>query len=91
MTRQNSIPRTSPDNNDEIEAQPTPALIPLWDMANHTEGTVTSSFNQQLDRIESAALMDFHKGEQIFIYYGARNNTNLLVHNGYVKVQFILV
>lgn len=82
MTRQNSIPRVSPDNNTEVEAQPTPALIPLWDMANHTEGAVTSSFNQETDRIESTAFTDFRKGEQIFIYYGARNNTNFLIHNG---------
>ncbi|KAG4074422.1 hypothetical protein HA402_000401 [Bradysia odoriphaga] len=84
MTRQNSIPKVSPDNNTEVEAQPTPALIPLWDMANHTEGVVSSSFNEETDRIESAAFMDFRKGEQIFIYYGSRNNTNFLIHNGFV-------
>lgn len=84
MTRQNSIPKASPDNNDEVESKPIPALIPLWDMANHMEGVVTSSFNQESDRIESAAFMDFQKGEQIFIYYGARNNTNFLIHNGYI-------
>lgn len=85
MTRQNSIPKITLDNNVESEAatQPIPALIPLWDMANHTEGVVTSAFNQESDRIESAAFMDFHRGEQIFIYYGARNNTNFLIHNGY--------
>lgn len=82
MTRQNSIPQVSADNNDEIEAKPSPALIPLWDMANHTEGVIASSFNQEIDRIQSAAFMDFRKGEQIFIYYGARNNTNFLIHNG---------
>lgn len=82
MTRQNSIPRASTDNKEEIEAHPTPALIPLWDMANHIEGVVASSFNQEFDRIESSALMDYHKGQQIFIYYGARNNTNFLIHNG---------
>lgn len=87
MTRQNSIPRVTSDNNVDTEAQPTPALIPLWDMANHAEGFVASSFNQETDRIESAAFKDFQKAEQIFIYYGARNNTNFLVHNGYMRVN----
>lgn len=82
MTRQNSIPRVTPDNNVDVEAKPTPALIPLWDMANHMEGVIGSSFNQETDRLESAAFMDFQKGEQIFIYYGARNNTNFMIHNG---------
>lgn len=82
MTRQNSIPRVCTDNAAETEAKLTPALIPLWDMANHTEGVVATSFNQESDRIESAAFMDFRKGEQIFMYYGVRNNTNFLIHNG---------
>lgn len=91
MTRQNSIPRlvsmSSGDENEDGEGsgtQPTPALIPLWDLANHTEGVVTTSFNPDTNRIEGAALMDCDKGDQIFIYYGARNNTNFLVHNGSV-------
>lgn len=83
MTRQNSIPRTTVDNVNESEmSQPTPALIPLWDLANHVDGVVTSSFNAEKGLIEGAALMDYQKGDQIFIYYGTRNNTNFLVHNG---------
>lgn len=82
MTRQNSIPSVSSDNQDGADAQPIPALIPLWDMANHTEGVVTSSYNQEINGIESAAITDFRKGDQVFIYYGARNNTNFLIHNG---------
>lgn len=84
MTRQNSIPRVAAaaDGSGGGGEEPIPALVPLWDMANHAEGFLASTFNQETDRLESATFKDFQKGEQIFIYYGARNNTNFLVHNG---------
>lgn len=95
MTRQNSLPRTTkPDetsntdddkNNAARAGQPMPALIPLWDLANHVDGKtsrITSSYNVEKNQIEGLALFDYKKGDQICIYYGARNNTNLLVHNG---------
>lgn len=84
MTRQNAIPKTEVNetNDENQEAQPMPALIPLWDLANHTDGVVTSNYNVEMDHIEGAALYDYKKGDQVLIYYGARNNTNLLVHNG---------
>lgn len=84
MTRQNSIPRStaSADGVESTEGQTTPALIPLWDLANHIDGHVTSSFNAENKQIEGSALLDFKRDDQIFIYYGIRNNTNFLVHNG---------
>lgn len=84
MTRQNAMPRTTAacENSDDKTNNPMPALIPLWDLANHMDGVVTSSYNVEKDQIEALALQDFKKGDQIYIYYGARNNTNLLVHNG---------
>lgn len=86
MTRQNSIPQTAilnGNDNEELSVAPSaPALIPLWDLANHLDGTVTSSFNVETNQIEGAAMFDFQRGDQIFIYYGPRNNTNFLVHNG---------
>lgn len=30
------------------------------------------------------AWRDFNAGEQVFIFYGARSNADLLVHNGFV-------
>lgn len=87
MTRQNLIPREPEPNADDATNSPDwvksiPALIPMWDLANHKDGEVTSSFNMEKNQMESAALTDFNKGDQIFIYYGARNNTNFLIHNG---------
>lgn len=60
----------------------TPALIPFWDLANHMDGIVTTSYNVADAQVEGATLADVKKGEQIFIHYGNRNNANLLVHNG---------
>lgn len=95
MTRQNLIPfvtkpdetdkDTTDENNKEKKSEVTitkPALIPFWDMANHTNGHITTSYNLELKRVESLALKDYKKGEQVFIYYGDRSNTDLLVHNG---------
>lgn len=61
-----------------------PALIPLWDVANHANGAITTDFNPIDGQIEGATMAAVKKGEQIFIYYGNRNNANLLIHNGYV-------
>lgn len=94
MTRQNAIPLSN-NNSEKAEngneaakdEQPsenatTPALIPLWDLANHLDGTVTTNYNVSNAQVEGATINDIKKGEQIFIHYGNRNNANLLVHNG---------
>ena len=88
MTRQNFIPSTlpKPDSNNTGNSSKVsdsmPALIPLWDLANHKDGEVTSAYNMELERLESLSLCDFKRGEQIFMYYGNRSNADLLVHNG---------
>lgn len=88
MTRQNAIPieqnesETKETDVTVAESSETPALIPFWDLANHTEGIVTTSYNVAARQIEGAILFDIKKSEQIFIHYGNRNNANLLVHNG---------
>ncbi|XP_053697599.1 actin-histidine N-methyltransferase [Sabethes cyaneus] len=61
-----------------------PMLIPFWDMANHVNGEITTGYNELLQQVESLALKDFRKGEQIFIHYGNRTNADFLVHNGFV-------
>lgn len=96
MTRQNAIPSETNNNDTKDTAKgengtadtkeasvDTPALIPLWDLANHKDGVVTTSYNITDGQIEGATLGDIKKDEQIFIHYGNRNNANLLVHNGY--------
>lgn len=44
------------------------ALIPLWDMCNHTNGLITTGYNLEDDRCECVALRDFRAGEQIYIF-----------------------
>ncbi|KAJ9592062.1 hypothetical protein L9F63_001401 [Diploptera punctata] len=77
MTRQNFVP--SSDGNSMLNA-----LIPMWDMSNHINGKLSTDFNTELDRTECKACRDFQPGEQIFIFYGARTNSELFVHNGFV-------
>ncbi|KAL0120162.1 hypothetical protein PUN28_008072 [Cardiocondyla obscurior] len=77
MTRQNLVP--SPDGSRMIHA-----LIPMWDMCNHENGRITTDFNATSDRCECYALRDFKKGEQVFISYGPRTNSDFFVHSGFV-------
>ncbi|XP_039992950.1 actin-histidine N-methyltransferase isoform X2 [Xiphias gladius] len=57
MTRQNQIPT-------EDGSRVTLALIPLWDMCNHTNGLITTGYNLEDDRCECVALQDYKKNEQ---------------------------
>ncbi|XP_023727954.1 actin-histidine N-methyltransferase isoform X3 [Cryptotermes secundus] len=77
MTRQNFVP--SSDGKSMLTA-----LIPMWDMCNHTNGKLSTDFNAVQDRSECMACRDYQAGEQIFIFYGPRTNSELFVHNGFV-------
>ncbi|XP_077587543.1 actin-histidine N-methyltransferase isoform X1 [Stigmatopora nigra] len=76
MTRQNQIPT-------EDGSRITQALIPVWDMCNHTNGMITTGYNVEDDRCECAALRNYKENEQIYIFYGARTNADFFVHNGF--------
>ncbi|XP_060118885.1 actin-histidine N-methyltransferase [Heteronotia binoei] len=76
MTRQNQIPA-------EDGSRVTLALIPLWDMCNHTNGLITTGYNLEDDRCECVALQDFKPGEQIYIFYGTRSNAEFVIHSGF--------
>ncbi|XP_029453772.1 actin-histidine N-methyltransferase [Rhinatrema bivittatum] len=76
MTRQNQIPT-------EDGSRVTLALIPLWDMCNHTNGLITTGYNLEDDRCECVALQDFKEGDQIYIFYGTRSNAEFVIHNGF--------
>ncbi|XP_068960056.1 actin-histidine N-methyltransferase isoform X2 [Petaurus breviceps papuanus] len=91
MTRQNQIPT-------EDGSRVTLALIPLWDMCNHTSGLITTGYNLEDDRCECVALQDFSVGEQlyllpedvvqcgvlvIYIFYGTRSNAEFVIHSGF--------
>ncbi|KAL1510056.1 hypothetical protein ABEB36_004712 [Hypothenemus hampei] len=77
MTRQNMIP--SSDGSAMINA-----LIPLWDLCNHSNGTISTAYNPELNRSECLAFKDFKANEQLFIFYGARTNADFFIHNGFV-------
>uniref|UniRef100_UPI00358EE006 actin-histidine N-methyltransferase n=1 Tax=Myxine glutinosa TaxID=7769 RepID=UPI00358EE006 len=76
MTRQNQVPL-------EDASHVTLALIPVWDMCNHTNGLITTGYNMEDDRCECVALRDFHPAEQIYIFYGNRSNSDFVIHNGF--------
>ncbi|KAM9842132.1 LOW QUALITY PROTEIN: actin-histidine N-methyltransferase [Aulostomus maculatus] len=76
MTRQNQIPT-------EDGSRITQALIPLWDMCNHTNGLITTGYNLEDDRCECVALKDYKENEQIYIFYGTRSNAEFVIHNGF--------
>uniref|UniRef100_A0A673N247 protein-histidine N-methyltransferase n=1 Tax=Sinocyclocheilus rhinocerous TaxID=307959 RepID=A0A673N247_9TELE len=76
MTRQNQIPTAD-------GSRVTLALIPLWDMSNHTNGLITTGYNLEDDRCECVALKDYKEGEQIYIFYGTRSNAEFVIHNGF--------
>ncbi|XP_017064776.1 actin-histidine N-methyltransferase [Drosophila eugracilis] len=85
MTRQNLVPseKQEPDSSPKFIS----ALIPYWDMANHRPGKITSFYAAVSKQLECTAQEDCAAGEQFFIYYGDRSNTDLLVHNGFVDVN----
>lgn len=76
MTRQNQIPT-------EDGSRVMLALIPLWDMCNHTNGLITTGYNLEDDRCECVSLKEYKKGEEIYIFYGTRSNAEFVIHNGF--------
>lgn len=80
LTRQNEIPAepsVSPKTNELV-------LIPLWDMSNHDVGEMTSFYNFETQSLQCSALRDFQVGEQVFMFYGPRPNSQLLLYSGFV-------
>lgn len=87
MTRQNFVP--GDDQVGGLKSGKSPALvnafIPMWDMCNHTNGELTTDYEEENGgRSICHALQPFPQGSQIFIFYGSRPNSDLLVHNGFV-------
>ena len=77
MTRQNHIPLEKGNGLDLV-------LIPVWDMCNHSDGEITTFFNQETQLTEFHAMRDFRQGEQVYIFYGERPNSELLLYSGFV-------
>ena len=77
MSRQNQIP----SSNGRAAAL---ALIPLWDMCNHTNGQITTDFDLENHGCICYAGSKMEAGGQFTIFYGARPNADLLLHQGFV-------
>ena len=60
------------------------SLIPFWDLANHDNGQLSTDYDDEEKVIKCMAHRDFKKDEEFTIFYGARGNHDLLVHNGFV-------
>ena len=67
----------------EEKSPPINALIPLWDMANHAEGLVSTDYDDVNHTIKCMANANFKNDQEFTICYGARPNHDLLVHNGF--------
>ena len=76
MSRQNDIPLKDGKKT-------TMALIPLWDMCNHTLTQMGTDFNVDARTCECYATYDVQKGEEFKIFYGARSNAELFIHQGF--------
>ncbi|XP_014287152.1 actin-histidine N-methyltransferase isoform X1 [Halyomorpha halys] len=81
MTRQNLIPTTQPENPMIL------ALIPYWDMGNHDNAKLTTDYNIEVDQSEYYSCRDFTAGSQVFMSYGARPNSDVFLHNGFVHMN----
>jgi len=61
------------------------ALVPLWDLANHTPEppTLSTDYDDEKDMLVCMANKDFRADQEFTIFYGKRGNQELLVHNGF--------
>ena len=77
MTRQNLVPGRDSET-------PVNTLIPMWDLANHANGVLSTDFDPEKPATVCHAHREFQAGEQFTIFYGVRSNADLLIHNGFV-------
>ncbi|XP_043189061.1 actin-histidine N-methyltransferase-like [Amphibalanus amphitrite] len=81
MTRMNNIP------SEEDPGTAVPALIPYWDLCNHSNGRVSTDYCHDPPSSICFAFRDFAPGEQFHIFYGVRPNAEFLLHNGFVDAD----
>lgn len=82
MSRQNQIP----SSNGKAAAL---ALIPLWDMCNHSNGQITTDFDLENHCCICYASRKTASETEFTIFYGARPNSDLLLHQGFVYPENI--
>jgi histone-lysine N-methyltransferase SETD3 len=81
MSRQNEIP------SKVGFPTPTLALIPLWDLCNHSSGHISTFYNDENLTCDCYAQRDFKANEEFTIFYGPRTNSELLLQQGFVYRQ----
>lgn len=62
----------------------TPALIPVWDFCNHSNGEITTEYDPSNKCCQCFSQSSFKSGEEILIFYGPRPNVDLLCYSGFV-------
>ncbi|KAJ3126087.1 SET domain-containing protein 4 [Nowakowskiella sp. JEL0407] len=85
-TRCVTLSPTQPPNTSQLDfSNPTIALIPLFDMLNHSP---TAKIEAYLDKPSNSFLFkcntDVCEGDQVFLSYGPHDNNFLLVEYGFV-------
>eukprot|EP00051_Salpingoeca_urceolata_P024495 m.431194 g.431194 ORF g.431194 m.431194 type:complete len:292 (-) comp20242_c3_seq8:296-1171(-) len=80
MSRQNLVP-VEADQGGHVQGH---ALIPLWDMMNHEDGKLTTSFDTESGTTQYRALRAFSRGEQIMMCYGHRSSCDHVCHSGFM-------
>eukprot|EP01132_Coremiostelium_polycephalum_P002737 gene2737-3399_t len=81
MSRQNPVPITDTKN---YGAGTQYALIPMWDFCNHTQsGAISTFYDAGLKVLTAAAIKNHKVGDQVYIHYGDRPNTQLLLYQGF--------
>ncbi|CAD6188630.1 unnamed protein product [Caenorhabditis auriculariae] len=86
-TRVNMIPSES-ETTEKNERIMVPALIPVFDMANHDFDALASDdavcFSVEDDLAMLVSAKDVKKGDSVSMFYGRRSNGDHLLHNGFV-------
>lgn len=77
VTRRNVVP-VGPNNSVEE------CLIPMWDMCNHRDGHIATTYDVDTSRVVCEAQEVTAPGEQVSIFYGARGVSHMLLFSGFV-------
>lgn len=77
---------TSRENEiiDQETNRPILAMIPLLEMCNHSEGEMCTEYDVNTKSAKCYANKDLERGDEVTIFYGRRNNKDMLIHNGFV-------
>lgn len=85
MTRQNAVPLTDTAGVEEEDGTDAmTAMVPLWDMCNHSDGKIFTDYDISANMLRCYAMRDFEKGQEVTIFYGRRTNAEFFIHNGFV-------